>query len=123
MKPDRLRGTFFTAALVCVSLWALPSIRTGLAQPTAEGKKQQAQPGTIDEAKKKGFEGVDFSYDLFGAPPGQDPQKSFEQVMKKDMAEKSGVMKQQRQLLHDRYDLSCKTADGITMTKGKPQPI
>ena len=123
MKPDRLPVIFVISALVCVSLWALSSLHSGFAQPTPEGKKQQAQPGTIDEAKKKGFEGVDFSYDLFGAPPGQDPQKSFEQVMKKDMADKSGVMKQQRQLLHDRYDLSCKTADGMTMTNGKPQPI
>ena len=28
---------------------------------------------SIAETKKKGFEGVDFSYDAFGAPPGQDP--------------------------------------------------
>lgn len=124
MTPERpsLKWVLIAVTL-CASLWAVLSNRTGFAQPTAEGKKQQAQAGTIEETKKKGFEGVDFSYDLFGAPPGQDPQKSFEQVMKKDMAEKPAVMKQQRQLLQDRYDMTCRSADGVTMTKGKPQPI
>ena len=42
--------------------------RVGLAQPTPEGKKQQAQVGSIEDAKRKGFEGVDLSYDVFGAP-------------------------------------------------------
>src|SRR5829696_3659887 len=123
MKPDRWLFTWMFAAVACASLWALSSLPSGQAQPTPEGKKQQAQVGTIEDTKKKGFEGVDFSYDLFGAPPGQDPQKSFEHVMKKDMAEKSAVMKQQRQLLQDRYELTCRSADGMTMTNGKPQPI
>ena len=43
--------------------------------------------------------------------------------MKKDVAQKSDVMKRQHKLLNDRYDLSCRTEKGITMTKGKPQPI
>ncbi len=123
MKPDRWSFTWMFAAVACASLWALSSLPSGQAQPTPEGKKQQAQLGTIEDTKKKGFDGVDFSYDLFGAPPGQDPQKSFEQVMKKDVAEKPAVMKEQRQLLQDRYNLTCRSADGVTMTKGKPQPI
>ena len=73
--------------------------RSGWAQPTTQGKKQDTQIGTIEDMKKKGFEGVDFSYDAFGAPPGQDPQKIADEVMKKDIAEKSDVMKQQRKLL------------------------
>ena len=97
--------------------------RTGLAQPTSEGKKQQAQIGTIEDMKKKGFDGVDFSYDSFGTPPGQDPQKIAEEVMKKDMAEKSDVMKRQRMLLSDRYDLNCRSEKAVVMTKGKVQPI
>lgn len=102
---------------------ALLSHRSGHAQPTPEGKQQRTQTGSLEDAKKKGFEGVDFSYDLFGAPPGQDPQKSFEQVMKKDIAEKPEVMGRQRKLLEERYDVACKRADGVTMTNGKPQPI
>ena len=108
---------------IALASWALVMDRAGLAQPTAEGKKQQAQVGTIEDAKQKGFEGVDFSYDVFGAPPGQDALKMAQEVMKKDMAEKSDVMKRQHKLLNDRYDLSCRTEKGVTMTKGKPQPV
>ena len=61
---------------IALALWALVMDRAGLAQPTPEGKKQQAQIGTLEDAKLKGFEGVDFSYDVFGAPPGQDGLKS-----------------------------------------------
>ena len=97
--------------------------RSGWAQPTPQGKKQEAQIGTIEDMKKKGFEGVDFSYDAFGAPPGQDPQKIADEVMKKDIAEKADVMKRQRKLLNERYDLSCRSEKTMTMTKGKFQPI
>lgn len=114
------------AILVGISsivLLVLQFDRTGWAQPTAQGKKQEAQIGTIEDMKKKGFEGVDFSYDAFGAPPGQDPQKIADEVMKKDVAEKSDVMKRQRKLLNERYDLSCRNEKAMTMTKGKFQPI
>ena len=43
--------------------------------------------------------------------------------MAKDMAEKKTVMAKQKQLLEDRYLLACKTQPGLTMTKGKPQPV
>ena len=55
---------------IALASWALVMDRAGLAQPTPEGKKQQAQVGTLEDARLKGFEGVDFSYDVFGAPPG-----------------------------------------------------
>ncbi|HEX8751524.1 MAG TPA: hypothetical protein VF732_10450, partial [Nitrospira sp.] len=97
--------------------------RNSLAQPTPEGKKQQAQIGTIEDMKKKGFDGVDFSYDSFGASPGQDSQKIADEVMKKDMAEKSDVMKRHRMLLSERYDLNCRSEKTVVMTKGKLQPI
>lgn len=124
MKWQRSSVTLVCIALIASGiLWVSFSNRAGLAQPTPEGKRQQSQAVTVEEAKKKGFEGVDFSYDIFGAPPGQDPQKLFEQVMKKDVAEKPEVMGQQRKRLEERYDLSCKQSSGITMTKGKAQPI
>jgi cytochrome c peroxidase len=94
-----------------------------MAQPTSEGNKQGTQSPSIENAKRKGFEGIDFSYDPFGAPPGQDPQKTAHEVMKKDVAEKPDVMKRQRKLLSERYDLSCRTEKGVTMTKGKLQPL
>ncbi len=124
MKWHRSPVTLVCTALIASGiLWGSFPNRSGLAQPTSEGKRQQSAAATIEDTKKKGFEGVDFSYDVFGAPPGQDPQKSFEQVMKKDMAEKPDVMAQQRKRLEERYDLSCKQSSGIAMTKGKPQPI
>ena len=78
---------------------------------------------SIAETKKKGFEGVDFSYDVFGAPSGQDPQKIAEEGKAKDIADKPKVMAKQKQLLADRYSLECRTQPSIIMTNGKPQPI
>ena len=103
MKSNRVwpQVLCITVGIVLAS-WALVMDRAGLAQPTPEGKKQQAQVGTLEDAKLKGFEGVDFSYDVFGAPPGQDAQRSAAEVMKKDVAQKSEVMKRQHKLLNDR---------------------
>lgn len=111
------------AGISCVSLLVFHVNRTGLAQPTSQGKKQEAQVGTIEETKKKGFEGVDFSYDVFGAPPGQDPQRLAHEVMKKDIVDKPDVMKRHQKLLSERYDLSCRTEKALIMTNGKLQPI
>lgn len=61
----------------------------------------------IAETKTKGFDGVDFSYDVFGAPPGQDPQKTAEDTMAKDIAEPK-VLARQKKLLAERYQLECK---------------
>jgi hypothetical protein len=123
MKNKVLLQILCVTASVALASWALVMDRAGLAQPTPEGKKQQAQVGTLEDAKQKGFEGVDFSYDVFGAPSGQDGLKTAEEVMKMDIAEKPDVMKRQHKLLNDRYDLSCRTEKGIMMTKGKPQPV
>ena len=77
----------------------------------------------IADTKKKGFDGVDFSYDVFGAPPGQDPVKISEQAKAKEIAEKSKVVGKQKQLLADRYKLECRTQSSNKMTNGKPQPL
>jgi cytochrome c peroxidase len=66
---------------------------------------------------------VDFSYDVFGAPPGQDPQRIAEEVKAKEKADKPAVMAKHAKVLQERYQLNCKSKDGLTMTKGKPQPI
>ena len=78
---------------------------------------------SIADTKKKGFEGVDFSYDAFGALSGQDPTKIAEQVKAKDVAEKPKVLANQKQLLADRYRLDCRTQSSTIMTNGKPQPL
>ncbi len=99
-----------------------------LAQTRQEKTRPKEQPKDkldleLTETKKKGFEGVDFSYDVFGAPPGQDPDKNADEGKAKDIAEKSKVIAKQKKLLRDRYNLDCKTQPGAIMTKGKPQPI
>jgi cytochrome c peroxidase len=108
-----------------VSLAEERTHRTEADHKTSSGddKTPDKTTAAIEETKKKGFDGVDFSYDVFGAPPGQDPQENAKKVMEKDIADKPKVMERQKKLLKDRYDLSCKKADGVTMTKGKPQPI
>lgn len=92
--------------------------RPGHAVPSKEKSE-----GAIGETKTKGFGGVDFSYDVFGVAPGQDPQKTAEEAMAKDIADKPHVLARQKKLLNERYELDCKTAAGVTMTKGKHQPI
>ncbi len=111
------------AALILTAAVAALLVRSGHAQISPEGRQQMGQDTSIEQTKAKGFEGVDFYYDVFGAPPGQDPQKMSELVMKKDVAEKPEIMAKHRKVLEDRYDLSCKRMSGQTMTKGKPQPI
>src|SRR5579884_578406 len=92
-------------------------------EPRAAAQSKESAAADIAETKRKGFDGVDFSYDLFGAPPGQDAYKIAEEVMAKDIADKPKVMNRQKHLLQERYDLGCESKPGVTMTKGKPQPI
>lgn len=93
-----------------------------LAEKPQDGARIHENPA-IEKTKEKGFEGVDFSYDLFGAPPGQSATKIAEEAMAKDVADKPKVMAKQARLLKERYRLDCKTHSGVMMTKGKPQPI
>jgi cytochrome c peroxidase len=104
--------------------WVFHGEDRGLADQSRQMSQGKEEPNrSIEETKTKGSEGVDFYYDVLGAPPGQDPQKISEETMKKDVAEKPNVMARQEQLLNERYDLTCKTDRGMTMSRGKPQPI
>ena len=102
---------------------AIAVIGEPVAPAGAGEKKRSRENSSIQKTKEKGFNGVDFSYDLFGAPPGQSAAKMADEVMAKDIAEKPKVMAKQARLLKDRYRLDCKTHPGVLMTKGKPQPI
>lgn len=107
--------------VVATGSWLAYSIESA----RAAGKphpKDQSNPN-LSDAKTKGFEGVDFSYDVFGAPMGQDPGKIAEQVKAQDIADKPKVMARQQKLLRERYNLACKHQPDLTMTKGKSQPI
>ena len=121
--------TYVRAFLVIVLVCGIVSLIARSGQLAAQDKTgEKAQPkakgsAAIADTKKKGFDGVDFSYDVFGAPPGQDPQKIAEEVMAKDIGDKPKVMERQKRLLRDRYEMDCNSEKGLTMTKGKPQPI
>jgi cytochrome c peroxidase len=129
MKGDRYAAWVILAALVAVGCWAnikdsdiARAEKRGTEKSEKSHAKQKVDPA-IAETKKKGFDGVDFSYDSFGAPPGQDAYKIADEVTAKDTAQKPKVMAKQKQILNDRYDLDCKTQSGVLMSKGKPQPI
>jgi len=87
------------------------------------GEPRPAGDSAIEKTKEKGFEGVDFSYDLFGGPSGQSISHMAKEAMAKDQEEKPKVMARQAKLLQDRYRLDCKTHPALRMTKGKAQPI
>ena len=97
--------------------------RENIPRQTESSQQPAKLKESIAETKKKGFDGVDFSYDVFGAPSGQDPVKISEQVKTKDIADKPKVLGKQKQLLAERYKLDCRTQPSVTMTKGKPQPL
>jgi cytochrome c peroxidase len=120
-----LKISMLTGLALVAALWASHSVP--FAGPLEHAAEQARMSGkaspAITETKQKGFDGVDFYYDAFGAPSGQDPQKIAEEVKAKDIADKPKVMARQKQLLRDRYQMDCKTQSGVTMTKGKPQPV
>ena len=131
LEPQRSCQTFMIV-VGAVSAWTLGASFSGEAlsqqRETAPAKVEKHSSKvnhheSIANTKKKGFDGVDFSYDAFGAPSGQDPVTVAEQAKAKEMAEKPAVMAKQKQMLAERYTTQCRTQPAITMTNGKPQPI
>jgi cytochrome c peroxidase len=49
--------------------------------------------------------------------------ESFQGMMAKDKADKDAVMARQKKLLEDRYDLTPRADQKVTMTRGKPVPV
>ncbi|WHZ13672.1 MAG: Cytochrome c peroxidase [Nitrospira sp.] len=110
----------FVAACAAASLFGEGQ---SLVQAEKQGNDQRRSiDPAIEKTKEKGFDGVDFSYDVFGASPGQSANRLAEEVMAKDAAEKPKVMAKHSKLLNERYKLDCQSRSGVTMTKGKPQP-
>ncbi|MDA8236007.1 MAG: cytochrome B6 [Clostridia bacterium] len=54
---------------------------------------------------------------------GSAGSRSFEEIVKQEKANKPVVMQKQRELLEQRYNLSGKTTDEVTMSRGKPIPV
>ena len=49
--------------------------------------------------------------------------KTFAEIMKEDMQNKSALMKKHNKLINERYDLSEKVDSKVTMSGGKPLPV
>ena len=89
MRGERYAGWVILAALVAVVCWATvkgSDVAQAEKRPTEKGQPKHKVDPAIADTKKKGFEGVDFSYDSFGAPPGQDAYKTADEVTAKDTA-------------------------------------
>jgi cytochrome c peroxidase len=70
-----------------------------------------------DKGKVLGF---DFSRDPFNA---KKPMQTFEEIMKMDVADRPKVMKTQRDLLMQRYNLTPRLDSQAKMSRGKPLPV
>src|SRR5690348_17340036 len=70
-----------------------------------------------DKGKVLGF---DFSRDPFNA---KKPMQTFEEIMKMDVADCPKVMKTQRDLLMQRYNLTPRLDSQAKMSRGKPLPV
>ncbi len=64
--------------------------------------------------------GFDFYRDPLNSPR---PMMTFDEIMKKDVAEKASVNEAQRRLLNDRYDLKPKLDPTAKMSRGKPLAV
>ncbi len=51
-----------------------------------------------------------------------DPKEAFANTMSRMKAAKGKVMQRQKDLLEERYDLSERPAEGVTMTRGQANP-
>ncbi|MBA2486151.1 MAG: hypothetical protein H0V35_08635 [Nitrospira sp.] len=120
-SPWLLASGLFVGAYITSALYGAAETLVRAEKPGEE--KRARDNSAIEKTKEKGFDGVDFSYDLFGGPPGQSATQLGEAAMAKDIADKPKVMAKHARLLKERYKLDCKTHSGVTMTNGKPQPI
>ena len=79
------------------------------AQPASTAFEQQPDKGKIL--------GFDFYRDPLNAPK---PMMTFEEIMRKDIADMPKVMETQRNLLESRYDLKPNLSKNVKMSRGKP---
>lgn len=68
-----------------------------------------------------GFTGSSFAMESSYSPVSI--TKTFSEIMKEDVRNKSALMKKHRKLLNERYDLSEKVDRNVLMSGGKPVPV
>ncbi|WP_347275399.1 cytochrome B6 [Candidatus Kuenenia sp.] len=79
-------------------------------------KFSHAQEGTISDKPIIKQESWESSYSSVIEEP-------IDKVIEHDKAKKDGIMKRHMDLLNERYDLSMKVTNGVTMSRGKPLPV
>lgn len=77
-------------------------------------------PALKDQPNQGRITGFEFARDPLGAPR---PFTTFDEVMKKEAAQKADVMAAQKKLLEARYDLNPKFDPQVKMARGKPVPV
>lgn len=80
-----------------------------LALTLSIGAQSRSQKPTQDDRERSSY-----------TPVNEEP---FEEVRKRDIAEKPRIMAAHMKLLEARYDLSRRVAPDVTMTRGKPIPV
>lgn len=76
-----------------------------------------SSPALKDQPEEGKINGFDFVRDPLNA---MKPKMTFEEIRDADIAMKDTVMAAQRKLLEQRYDLTPRPRNGVTMTRGKP---
>jgi cytochrome c peroxidase len=76
---------------------------------------------SLTRSQHKGKDTAPSSYDQIS--PVLQGQGTFQAMMAKDKADKPEVMARQKKLLEERYDLSPRVDNKVTMTRGKPIPV
>ncbi len=82
------------------------------AEPSSTAFKEQPEEGKM--------EGFEFYRDPLNA---KKPKMTFDEIYKADVADKSKVMKMQKELLEKRYNLKPNLSSDVKMTRGKPIPV
>jgi cytochrome c peroxidase len=91
-------------------------------QPVGKGDTEQApelKPGTPNPPHIFRFGGVGKSSFIFDLSPDE----PLEKIIEREKAQRSQISAQQRKLLEERYDLTPRFVQGVTMTRGKPVPM
>jgi len=83
-------------------------------------KATAVSPSVKDQPKEGKISGFDFYRDPLNA---DQPFQKPEDIMKKEMAGKAGVMDAQKALLERRYNLAVKTDPAAKMSRGKPLAV
>src|SRR5205814_6109694 len=102
MKRSAWRWLPWLVVPAGLMLLAIPSL-TRLSSRAGEDKPKDATPSSYDQVAPV----------LLG-------KESFQTVMARDKADKDAVMARQKKLLEERYDLTSRPDQRVSMSRGKP---